>query len=294
VHGAGVDEPLVWYEGAGLTDRRWLIADHQGSVIASTDAAGATTRHAYGPHGEPAAWTGPRFRYTGQIALPEAQLYHYKARVYDPLLGRFLQTDPVGYQDDLNVDPTGRESACIGFGRCAGWSGSRPDDKTIKGMSRGIALGTVGVVATATVVGVIATSEAAGGGVAAGLIRSGAPPAAAAMLGEGTAGAVAASELQTLSDVVSGEGFSPSRTAAAGAMGFFGGSLTGAIPIQAGKLVRGGLAAPVGALSAAVVGGSDTTGADLVLGAASGAGGVYSNSLSTTFDLFTGAQPQPA
>ncbi|MEJ0058454.1 MAG: hypothetical protein WDM79_02175 [Terricaulis sp.] len=42
-----------------------------------------------GPYGEPANdnWTGSRFRYTGQIALPEARLNHYKARVYDPVLG---------------------------------------------------------------------------------------------------------------------------------------------------------------------------------------------------------------
>jgi len=55
--------------------------------------------------------------------LPEAQLYHYKGRVYDPGLGRFLQTDPVGSKDDLNLysyvgndpldrtDPAGTEAA---------------------------------------------------------------------------------------------------------------------------------------------------------------------------------------
>jgi RHS repeat-associated protein len=42
-----------------------------------------------------------RFRYTGQAALPELALYHYKARAYDPRLGRFLQNDPIGYEDDL-------------------------------------------------------------------------------------------------------------------------------------------------------------------------------------------------
>jgi RHS repeat-associated protein len=101
VHGPGVDEPIVWYEGAGLGTRRWLHADHQGSIIATSDAAAAPTTHAYSPYGEPADdnWTGSRFRYTGQIALNDApglRLYHYKARVYDPALGRFLQTDPVG------------------------------------------------------------------------------------------------------------------------------------------------------------------------------------------------------
>ena len=101
VHGPGVDEPIVWYEGSGTSDRRYLITDHQGTAIAEDGAS--VVRYAYGPYGEPASWNGARFRYTGQAALPEAQLYHYKARVYDPVLGRFLQTDPIGYDQDLNL-----------------------------------------------------------------------------------------------------------------------------------------------------------------------------------------------
>ncbi|MFA7264254.1 MAG: RHS repeat-associated core domain-containing protein [Caulobacter sp.] len=97
VHGPGMDEPLVWYEGAGTTDRRWLHQDRQGSVIAWSNGSGtvsASTIYKYGPWGEPGdAWgAGSRFRYTGQIAIPEARLYHYKARMYDPATGRFMQT----------------------------------------------------------------------------------------------------------------------------------------------------------------------------------------------------------
>jgi len=103
-HGSGVDEPLIWYEGDDTSDARWLVADRQGSIIAATDDTGAAIQtYTYGPYGEPNAWSGSRFRYTGQAVFTELQLYHYKARVYDPLLGRFLQTDPVGYEDDLNL-----------------------------------------------------------------------------------------------------------------------------------------------------------------------------------------------
>ncbi|WP_256324091.1 RHS repeat-associated core domain-containing protein [Nitrosospira multiformis] len=104
VHGPGIDEPLVWYEGSGTGSKTWLYADHQGSIAATANSAGTSTAtYTYGPFGEPNVTTGIRFRYTGQQWLSQLGLYHYKARFYSPALGRFLQTDPIGYGSDLNL-----------------------------------------------------------------------------------------------------------------------------------------------------------------------------------------------
>jgi len=104
VHGPGTDEPLVWYEGAGTTDRRWLHADERGSVIAISDGAGARLQiNAYDEYGIPASTNQGRFQYTGQTWVPELGMYYYKARIYSPTLGRFLQTDPIGYDDGPNL-----------------------------------------------------------------------------------------------------------------------------------------------------------------------------------------------
>jgi RHS repeat-associated protein len=106
VHGDQVDEPWVQYNGAsvGAAYRRYLLADHQGSIIAHADGSGnALNSLAYDNFGIPATKNIDRFGYTGQIWLKELGLFHYKARMYSPKLGRFLQTDPIGYKDDYNL-----------------------------------------------------------------------------------------------------------------------------------------------------------------------------------------------
>jgi RHS repeat-associated protein len=42
-------------------------------------------------------------RFTGQKLDPETGLYYYKARYYSPDLGRFLQVDPIGNEDQINL-----------------------------------------------------------------------------------------------------------------------------------------------------------------------------------------------
>ena len=102
VHGPGNDEPLVWYDVSG-GNTYYLGADDNGSVNVITNASGAQyALNTYGEYGLPGAGNVGRFQYTGQTWLSEIGMYYYKARLYNPAIGRFMQVDPIGYGDGMN------------------------------------------------------------------------------------------------------------------------------------------------------------------------------------------------
>jgi RHS repeat-associated protein len=79
---------------------KYLLSDHLGSTVAVTDAAGILLEQSrYMPFGEVrgdvGGVTSTDKTYTGQKSIPETGLMDYKARMYDPLLGRFIQPDNI-------------------------------------------------------------------------------------------------------------------------------------------------------------------------------------------------------
>jgi len=122
IYGPGVDQPICMTEATGsYADTYYYHFDGLGSVVALSDSDGDTVQvYEYDVYGQVAA-SDPNhpnpFLFTGRRYDTETGLYFYRARYYNPTIGRFLQTDPIGYganwyaycgNDPLNsTDPSG-------------------------------------------------------------------------------------------------------------------------------------------------------------------------------------------
>ncbi len=111
LYGPAVDQILADEQLDSLTapgDVLWPLTDNLGTVrdlAGYDDATGDTTvvnHRTYTAFGQILSETDPtihhRFAYTGRHWDDDAGLYHYRARWYDPALGRFLSEVPIGFE----------------------------------------------------------------------------------------------------------------------------------------------------------------------------------------------------
>jgi RHS repeat-associated protein len=124
--GSGPNDVLNQINVAGST-RATYVPDIQGSIVASLDASsGALTKAGYQTYGESSVTSGT-FRYTGaRIDAETNGLYDFRARMYSPVLGRFMQADPIGAAGGINLyaytdnDPLNQTDTSGNCPACAG------------------------------------------------------------------------------------------------------------------------------------------------------------------------------
>ena len=115
VYGPGIDEPICLIDIAHEGAIYYYHYDGLGSVVALSDGAGnIVERYTYdvfgeptilAPNGEPRTISsyGNPYMFTARRYDDETGLYYYRARYYSSDIGRFLQTDPIGYYGGLNL-----------------------------------------------------------------------------------------------------------------------------------------------------------------------------------------------
>eukprot|EP00752_Nemacystus_decipiens_P015804 g14114.t1 len=124
IYSVYIDEPIALVDrtaagnvAAGTDEILYYHRNRQYSIIGLTNASTGTVveRYAYTAYGKPTITDGTglnvratslygnAYMHTGRRYDHESGLYYYRARYYAPVLGRFLERDPLGYPDGLNT-----------------------------------------------------------------------------------------------------------------------------------------------------------------------------------------------
>jgi RHS repeat-associated protein len=100
LYAPAVDALLARTSSGGTT--AWYLPDKLGSIRDIADTTGAVIDHVVynsfgGVNSETNSANGDRFKLTGREYDSTAKLYHYRARFYDSVTGRFVSQDPMGF-----------------------------------------------------------------------------------------------------------------------------------------------------------------------------------------------------
>jgi RHS repeat-associated protein len=106
--------PIAVYLWAGnqivrnVTTGNFYFHDGRGNVSHLVNSSNTVVQHyTYFVSGQPTSWmSGPsnRFLFQGALYEPEPQIYDMRNRFYHPNLGRFMQSDPTGFDaGDMNL-----------------------------------------------------------------------------------------------------------------------------------------------------------------------------------------------
>lgn len=102
-HGPGVDEHLALERNGQFY---CYHADGLGSIVSITDANhNIVQSNEYDSYGmvKPSTSFRNSYTYTGREWDKETGLYYYRARYYDPMEGRFISKDPIGFKGGINL-----------------------------------------------------------------------------------------------------------------------------------------------------------------------------------------------
>ena len=99
-NGPGIDKKLRVQTGSTAN---YFLSDHLSSTNGLVDSSGAlTSQTSYDSFGNPTSNLSTRYGFTGRETDNFTGLMYYRARFYDPNLGRFISEDPIGLGGGIN------------------------------------------------------------------------------------------------------------------------------------------------------------------------------------------------